>query len=281
MKEFDELVRLRHSVRNYNDELLDETVVTAVKDILKLSEKVPFGSKVRFELVDVSKSDYSHLRQLGTYGVIKNARWYIAGVLKYPVENHKNCMLDYGWGFEKSVLSLTDMNLGTCFLGGTLSRKTFGELVRIADDEVIPCVSPLGFSDEKPHLKEKMLRVFASSAKRKAVKDLVFQDNDTRLIKSELADVLELVRWAPSASNKQPWRFRIAGNRVEFYLKRNPLYKKILAMTGAGDLQLIDMGIAMYHFQKGYAQRGIEIKWDDKQILSPPSGVEFIKGCHI
>lgn len=67
-----------------------------------------------------------------------------------------------------------------------------------------------------------------------------------------LAGPLELTRWAPSAVNKQPWRLVAAEGRVHFYEKKDKGY------TGedTGDLQKIDVGIALCHFLLGLEAQG-------------------------
>ena len=53
-----------------------------------------------------------------------------------------------------------------------------------------------------------------------------------------------MVRLAPSAVNKQPWRVIVKDNVVHFYLKRS----KGFGREGSLDMQMIDMGIALCHF---------------------------------
>ncbi len=59
-----------------------------------------------------------------------------------------------------------------------------------------------------------------------------------------------MVRWAPSAVNRQPWRVVVDGNEARFYEART------LGRPGAEgwDIQKIDMGIAMYHFAAAVEQ---------------------------
>ena len=67
-----------------------------------------------------------------------------------------------------------------------------------------------------------------------------------------LADALELVRLAPSAVNKQPWRAVVCGDTVHFYEKRSKGF-----VTAEGwDVQKIDMGIALCHFVCGLEEKG-------------------------
>ena len=67
------------------------------------------------------------------------------------------------------------------------------------------------------------------------------------------ATVLESVRLAPSASNKQPWRMIRQDGAFHFFLDRDKAYSAMMPLV---DLQRIDMGIAMCHFQLAAAEAG-------------------------
>jgi hypothetical protein len=59
---------------------------------------------------------------------------------------------------------------------------------------------------------------------------------------------LSLVRRAPSASNKQPWRAYVDNNDVHFYLERTQNYPRVSLKY---DIQALDIGIALSHFKIG------------------------------
>jgi hypothetical protein len=66
-----------------------------------------------------------------------------------------------------------------------------------------------------------------------------------------------MVRLAPSASNKQPWRCLKVGPRIHFFLLRSPGYRTM----NPADFQRIDMGIAMAHFDLAMAVSGVAGLW--------------------
>jgi hypothetical protein len=76
-----------------------------------------------------------------------------------------------------------------------------------------------------------------------------------------------MVRIGPSASNKQPWRIIKDGNRIHFYLQRTPGYRESLLMRliTVADLQRIDMGIAMNHFEMTSLELGLKGHWEMSQ----------------
>ncbi len=71
---------------------------------------------------------------------------------------------------------------------------------------------------------------------------------------------LEAVRLAPSASNNQPWRLVLEGGppvRVHFFLERTPGYRRLTEV----DLQRIDLGIALAHFELVARELGLAGGW--------------------
>ena len=90
------------------------------------------------------------------------------------------------------------------------------------------------------------------------------------------APVLECVRLAPSASNKQPWRVVRQGGAFHFFLSRDKAYGALMPLA---DLQRIDMGIAMCHFQLAAAEAGLEGEWSavESQVARiRPANFEYI-----
>ncbi len=90
----------------------------------------------------------------------------------------------------------------------------------------------------------------------------------------DFATVLDMVRWGPSASNKQPWRILNVGGIWHFYLQRTPGYGKesmLGRLLGVADVQRIDMGIAMCHFELSALEMGVSGRWS----VSAPSGIKL------
>ena len=80
----------------------------------------------------------------------------------------------------------------------------------------------------------------------------------------ELNQLLEYVRFAPSAVNKQPWRIVVKDGYAHFYEKKDKSYTS----KDNWDIQKIDMGIAMCHFTLGLEEMGktVEFKVNDPGI---------------
>ena len=179
-------------------------------------------------------------------------------------------MEGFGFAFEKAVLYATSQGLGTCWLGGTFKRGAFSKVMQI-DGEYLPAASPLGYAKEKRSLREKVVAKSAGARTRKSFGALFFDKNfDTPLEISEsrIKTCLEMVRIAPSASNKQPWRVVKIDDKYHFFMRITKKYSGNAAFGFC--MQRIDLGIAACHFSLAAAELGIKggISVDDPQILT-------------
>lgn len=251
-----ENIKKRKSWRTYKKESLSEDIIQKIEENIVKIHNGPFGNSIK---VYFFKKDKVEDAKLGTYGMIKNAQYFLGG----KTEPEKEAFLDYGYIFERIVLFLTELDLGTCWLGGTFSRSNFRDSVDIDDSKIMPAVIATGYPQSKRSLRDKLISFNAGSHKRKAWDKLFFHKNsDNKLEKSELgkySQILEMIRIAPSASNLQPWRIIKDENKFHFFLKRKALYNKIIRNV---DLQMIDMGIAMYHFEATATQLNLQGKWE-------------------
>jgi nitroreductase len=203
--------------------------------------------------------------------VIKGAKEYLgATVAKGDIA------LDaLGYSFEKLVLYATSIGLGTCWLGGTFKRANFANAMEVKEDELFPIISPLGYPIEKKRFMDSMVRRIAKSDQRKSWEHLFFVNDFTHPMTKEeageFAYPLEMVRLAPSASNKQPWRIVKSGQTYHFYKEKGYSVKM------AYDIQEVDMGIAACHFHLAALEKGLigEFKRLPTPSIAIPKDVDY------
>jgi hypothetical protein len=85
----------------------------------------------------------------------------------------------------------------------------------------------------------------------------------TREAAAAYAVPLDMVQLAPSASNKQPWRIVQDGDAWHFFLQRTSGYGegRFARFMRMADMQRIDMGIAMSHFELTASELGLSGAW--------------------
>jgi hypothetical protein len=188
---------------------------------------------------------------------------------------------DFGYCMERVVLFATDLGLGTCWLGGTFNRSAFAARAGLRRGEQMPAVAAVGYVASKPCLIERVIRRGAGSHKRYPWRQLFFRDQFGQPLSVEeagpYATALEMVRLAPSASNKQPWRIIHDGSAWHFYLQRSPGYRGTARLGGVPDLQRADMGIAMCHWELTAREAGLEGRWlvQDPAIVTTDRQAEY------
>ncbi|WP_163192984.1 nitroreductase family protein [Clostridium thermarum] len=268
-----DVIEKRKSIRSYKKTQLTSEDRNRIQNLMQ-HVKGPFNSEIRFMLVESQTAAKDDNVKLGTYGVIKGATNFIVAAVK------KECMCleDLGYKLETIILYATSLDLGTCWLGGTFKKSDFAKAIDLREDEMIPIISPIGYIDDSMHILGSIIRVVAGSKKRKKWDELFFCESFDRPLSESKAEMfkipLEMVRLAPSASNKQPWRLVKKGNQVHFYLKHDMEYSKALGY----DIQRVDMGIAMCHFELSAAEMGLCGSWVCKNpnLSLPSDNFEYI-----
>ncbi len=235
-----EIIRNRRSVRNYTGEEIKSDDLKNIDEYINNKDNMIGinGNEIKVHIVKTVGDDSS---RIGTYGVIKNAPNYIVVVC----ENTKEAMVDCGYVIEKLVLFLESMDIGSCWLGGTYKKSQVK--VDVKGGEIIPIILPMGYKLNKKTFIESAIRKLAKSNSRLDFDQLFFsKDFKGKIEDVETKKILESVRLAPSASNKQPWRVIIdeSGN-AHFYIERTPNY---IGAKLPYDIQMIDIGIALSHY---------------------------------
>ena len=273
-----EIIRQRFSCRTYFEKPIEEDKRQILNDFISSDRTGPFGIPVRFKLITATGEDRNALKGLGTYGIIKGATGFIVAAVGLSEKN----LEEYGYLMESAILCATDIGLGTCWLGGTFSKSSFAKKISAAAGELVPAVVSVGHSAEIGKIEGKM-RQFVGADKRHPWEDLFFRERFGVPLSSEdagaYATPLEMVRIGPSASNKQPWRIIKEGNTWHFYMKRTKGYGNSLTfkLLGIADLQRVDMGIAMSHFELTANEQGLKGKWSlrEPEIEKPDRLIEY------
>lgn len=268
MEHIAEVIRSRRSVRTFDGKEVSSEDLEKLTSFMEKIEN-PYGIQVEFKLLDAKKQGLA-------CPVVSGTNLYVGAKAKRVPHIEEA----FGYSFEMLVLHAWSLGIGTVWIGGTMDRASFERAMDLNEDEMMPCVSPLGYPSPKMSLKENMMRKAIKAGSRLPFETLffdgTFQEPLTVEKAGKLAGPLELVRSAPSAVNKQPWRAVADKNAVHFYLKRNKGY----ISDAAGDLQKIDLGIAICHFVLGAKENGMDVSL---AISDPGIAVEgdteYIASC--
>jgi len=274
----EKIIRTRKSVRTYENRVIESEKEKLIFDFMKNNSIGIFGNKVEFYWIDANSDEYKNVK-LGTYGVISGTKYFITGKIKNSEKNFE----DFGYCMEKLILFCTELNLGTCWLGGTYRKTAFSNSIDLKDDEIIPAVISVGYFGDKKSMIDKVFRFTVEADKRKPFDDLFFSQTFSQKLseyeKEKYGFCLEMMQLAPSASNKQPWRIILKDNVFHFFLKRTPNYNKTILHS---DLQRVDMGIAMSHFELSLTEMNITHKWFIGNLnIELENLTEYVASCEI
>ncbi len=265
MTDIKKQIESRRSVRTYDglplSESLREQLLTYANSI-----ENPFGIPAEFRLLDAKKFGLS-------CPVVTGTELFVGG----KVKNSPDASLAFGYSFEEFVLYARSIGLGTVWIGGTMNRDAFEKAMELSEDEIMPCVSPIGVTAKKMSIRESLMRKGVKADERLPFEELFFDGSfDTPLRKENagvFAEPLEMVRLAPSAVNKQPWRVVISDNAAHFYLMRS----KGFGHSERLDMQMVDIGIALCHFALSAKDKGYYMTFLKKQPANTAdNGAEYI-----
>jgi len=264
-----EVIKRRISNRTYEERSLTEE---DKKKLLEFNSTLtnPFGVEVKVQYI--SKEKGADDVQLGTYGTIKGAKDFLA----ITVKDQPYAMEAIGYQFENLVLYATDMGIGTVWLAGTFKRKDFINAIEIGEDDLFPCICPLGYPAQKQSFLEKITKASLGSKKRKDWDKLFFLEDFTKaLTKADAGiyeDSLEMLRLAPSATNSQPWAVVKEGNKFHFFCN----YKNTLN-DDVKKIKHIDIGIALSHFHQTAMSKGLNGNLQIEDIgFSIPDNMHYV-----
>lgn len=220
--------QLNDLIEKINDEFDDLRIILVQKDVKEIFTGV-----------------------LGSYGKITGAPAYLAFVGREDIPYIEEKIGDGG---EAVILEAAALELGTCWVSGTFKAdKVLAEL-DLKETEKLFAISPLGYPEENPTISERILKTVISSKKRLDLDKLIINKNGLEEEPEWVKKALKAARLAPSAVNRQPWRFEIGENSITIQLdskEKNEEKSKNL-----------DCGIAMLHLEVGALKAGVSGSWE-------------------
>ncbi len=265
MENITKIIRERRSVRTFDG---NEVNMDDINKLSSFMEKIenPYGIPIEFKFLDGKK-------QTLPCPVVSGTDLYVAA------KSHRVPHMEeaFGYSFEMFVLYAWSIGIGTVWIGGTMDRPAFERAIVLEQNEKMPCVSPIGYTAGKKSVRENMMRKAIKADSRNPFEKIFFDSTfDVPLTKEaagRLAEPLEMVRLAPSAVNKQPWRAILDKNGVHFYLKRT----KGFVSEAVGDMQKIDLGIALCHFALAAEENNINIRFSVSDPgIAADADIEYI-----
>ena len=204
-----EIMRARHSVRQYTAEKIEPQKREALEELAReCNEASGLNIQLFFEEPKCFAGKMAH------YGSFLGVENYIALVGKKSPDLEEKV----GYYGEKLVLKAQELGLSTCWVALTHGKSQ----AQIEKGEKLACVIAVGYGKNqgKPHKDKPLEKLCNCSAK----------------MPDWFARGMEAVLLAPTAMNQQKFYFTLEGDRVR-------------ARAGRGFLTKMDLGIVKYHFE--------------------------------
>ena len=273
-----DIIKERTSWRTYEPKPLEEGLRARLIKLLELEGvKSPFdylAGKYRFGLIGMPEFDPNEKKKIGTYGVIQGAQDFIVGAIEKSEYDRET----YGYLMEYIILGATDLGLGTCWLGGFFNRTLFGSKFNTSENEIIPAITSTGYYPKKRRKMEVVVRKSIRADKRYPWERLFFDGDFSKPLVQEAADkhatLIEMVRLAPSAGNKQPWRIVKDSEEDTFHFYTIEVSGKYSVFPP------IDIGIAVCHWDLTAKELGIKGKWEISRPNIPSEGYIYKISWH-
>lgn len=197
---------------------------------------------------------------IGAYGKIKGAPLFIAFIGDTrDLHVHEKV----GYAGEGIILEATALGLGTCWVGRSFDQAIASSFAAIKKYERVIAVTPVGYATKEASFEERLLTGFGQTHKRKPLDELVIGMPQTTWPEWIRMSLLA-ARVAPSAVNRQPWRFLVESDSITVSV--------VDLHDSYGISKRLDCGIAMLHIEIASHVCGFAGEWE---FLDPPEVARF------
>lgn len=243
-----EAISVRKSIRKFDKREIEESLIEKLKRFAK--ELQPIFSDIPNRVIFHNAKEKTPVKK-GKFCV--DAPYYISVLSK----DSKEGLINAGFLMEQMVLFLTCLGIATCYQGS----------IRFLDDT------------EEEELKELLVIAYGYP-----VHYLYRDENHVKRIPlarqchfkeevgQQILTILKAANLAPSAWNRQPWRFVVYGNRIHVMTQKETFLLKRVKGN-----HFIDTGIALAHMEIAADELWLEMEW---KVLENIQNQNFKRNCY-
>lgn len=236
-----EAIFLRHSQRKYSGEVPSDEVTSRIQKVCDEFRPFP-GSRavlVREPGERVFKGAVSEL-----FYKVTETPLYVAFIGDMYVPEVQAAT---GYLGEGIILEATALGLNTCWVGGFYRPEEVIKQINLNTGEQVLGITPIGYSMEE----KDRVGVSSKQYRRRTLSKLIMRgDVKEKWVKT----ALEAARIAPSAGNRQPWRFSVDDDSITVSSDSK--------RRGFGISSELNCGIVMLHIELGARFVGVSGGWE-------------------
>jgi len=251
-----EAMERRRSRRSFEPRAVEAYLL---EDLRKVCLQFRPFSYARAVLVEQSP-DEVFKGAIGSYGKVKGAPAFIAfiGNMDSP-----NVQEQLGYLGEGIILEATTLNLATCWVGGFFRPELAASLAGTNKGEKVLAVTPIGYAWQDWSIEEKIMAGFGRNHLRRPLAEIVGGLEESKW-PDWMRMALNAARLAPSAVNRQPWRFQLEPESITVSVDN---LKDSFHIS-----KRLDCGIAMMHLEVAIRHFRKEGRWE---FLEAPQVARF------
>jgi nitroreductase len=175
--DFMDVVAARKSVRSYADKPVEEEKLSKVLEAARLAPSWANKQCCRYVVV----KDKAKIQELagGFNGWLKQAPVIVVACADPKDAGTHDGMnyylVDVGISMQQLILAATDMELGTCWIGGFDEAK-IKKALGIPENIKVVAMTPLGYPADKEGLGSKLRKTVIGGGKRKPLAEIIHQE---------------------------------------------------------------------------------------------------------
>ena len=217
-----ELMKARHSVRQYQDIAIPADVLTALQ---REVDACNAAGSLHIQLVTDEPRAFDGM--MAHYGKFAGGKNYVALIGKGDALDEK-----LGYYGERIALKAQELGLNTCWVAMTFGKGTARKKCAIGPGEKLACVLALGYGKTQ-----------GVAHKSKDLSALCSVDGR---MPDWFRSGMEAAMLAPTAMNQQKFLISLTGENAVHIKNLGGFYSKI------------DLGIVKYHFEQGAGEASID-----------------------
>jgi nitroreductase len=252
VKSWYDAIFLRHSHRKFSGEIPEDDVTARINNVC--NEFRPFPGARAVLVRDPGKDVFKGAVSEFFYKVTETP-YYITFIGDMNTPDVHAIM---GYLGEGIILEATALGLNTCWVGGFYRPENVLKQINLENEERILGITPIGYSKDETDRVGKSTKQY----RRKDLETLVLNGDADK--QKWIRTAIEAVRVAPSAGNRQPWRFEIGEDSVTILSDSKRMGFRIS--------RRLDCGIAMLHFELAALSHDIHGTWE---FLQHPEVAKF------
>ena len=174
--DFMDVISARKSVRGYADKPIEEEKLSKILEAARLAPSWANKQCCRYVVV----KDKAKIQELsGRFGWLKQASVIIVACADPKDSGDRNGMnyylVDVGITMQQLILAATDMELGTCWIGGFDEAKV-KKALGVPENIKVVAMTPVGYPADKEGLGDKLRKTLLKGGKRKPLAEIIHQE---------------------------------------------------------------------------------------------------------